>query len=319
MLTYICNNTKCNKVIKGEPNTVLINEKETYTLCNDCLAKLRKAVNIPFTAVKNEQNEQSKKKEKKENDAIIKRDDTTVKIKSKTSVDEDKSKKPRRTNEKIMQAIMEYGLDNIEKEICYQKKSIAKISSSIGIGRLTLQRFLDNDGLFKKWEDKNQADIAKLESYGLDRIGLELLNGKAISQFYETFKIDEDALSYYFNKLDLKEKARRQIDNSMKEKVELTSKNEPAQKGNTKKIKSEKEKADRQFNIEHTNSAEREKLKKMESTTLDTRTNCMQCAYRNKEISTCWYTMVTNRPSRASDNMCTHFVDIKEFTGNDKF
>lgn len=314
MLTYICNNTKCNKVIEGEPNTILINNKDTYTLCDECLGKLRKSVNIPVTTVEEGQSKSEKKEQSKS--------EKTVKIKAEASVKDGTSKRLRRTNVKVVQAITEYGLDNLEKEICFQNKSITQICSSIGISRLTLQRYLDNNDLLKKWEDKKQADIAKLESYGLDRIGLELLNGKTISQFYETFKIDEDALSYYFKKLELKEKARRQIDKAVREKVELSSKNVKELKDIIKADKSEKtkdEKTDKHFNIEHTDFVEREKLRKMESTTLDMKTKCMQCAYRNKEISNCWYTMVTNKPSRASDNRCTHFVDIKEFIENDKF
>jgi hypothetical protein len=40
--------------------------------------------------------------------------------------------------------------------------------------------------------------------------------------------------------------------------------------------------------------------------------NCMNCLYRNRTDSLCWYTMVTNKTACISNRMCKHFIDRRE-------
>lgn len=66
----------------------------------------------------------------------------------------------------------------------------------------------------------------------------------------------------------------------------------------------------KEFSIEKHGAKYKSLLRKSEQTTTDTCHDCIRCAYRNKEIGHCWYTMITDSRNSVRDNTCKHFVDI---------
>lgn len=60
------------------------------------------------------------------------------------------------------------------------------------------------------------------------------------------------------------------------------------------------------FKYRHSKSIETLEKLEVESTLK----KCINCAYRERHISYCWYTMITNKINKIENNKCKHYVDI---------
>lgn len=60
---------------------------------------------------------------------------------------------------------------------------------------------------------------------------------------------------------------------------------------------------------ERTSIQTRKKLAEMEQHTDNLPYDCWRCAYRDKDVNMCWYTITTNKYNNRTKESCNHFVN----------
>jgi MoaA/NifB/PqqE/SkfB family radical SAM enzyme len=70
--------------------------------------------------------------------------------------------------------------------------------------------------------------------------------------------------------------------------------------------------AGKDFNTDFVTKEQKKVLEDNEEETNEPKKDCMKCAYRNREIGHCWYTVITNESSYATSKSCSHFVNLEK-------
>lgn len=174
----------------------------------------------------------------------------------------------------------------------------------------------------KKERDFKDNTLRKIGNYKLIRILDEIDLNISFSAISDNIGIGSDTLKNFLSKYNLYNIANnKDIDKSIESAQEEIDrlkqynehKNEIVRKSINNKDTISVEQDIIKFNIEKFKFNNKNSLKILEALEKEATTrDCFNCAYRERSISYCWYTIITNKVNNILMNKCNHYVDIHE-------
>ena len=214
--------------------------------------------------------------------------------------------------------IDEYGEDRVRMAYSIENKTLQDLAKEIGVDPMSMLGYLRSRNIKHIGVNANSA----IRQYGIDRAIYEYtIKKETIGEIAKRVGVKEGSLRKFFVDNNIKKtdvslgvycQKKTEKNNNEVDSINEDTENEVEEKQKSCKGMPDdlKKKLLRDIYSARSDSKLRIYLKSNERLTTNIPEACRNCAYRSKEHSDCWYTLITDKKSNATRQECAHYVPV---------